>query len=54
MYKINSQVRLLNGQLVTIVMKGEDHYNFTMWIGEPKQGGTRKKLERERRADGRS
>lgn len=40
MFKINAQVRLLNGQLVTIVMKGENHYNCTMWIGEPKQGGT--------------
>ena len=39
MRKITADITLLNGQRVNVVMKGENRWNCTMWLDEPKQGG---------------
>ncbi len=39
-FKFDCEVTLTNGQQALVVMKGSGHFDCTMWIGEPKQGGT--------------
>ena len=38
--KFECTVALTSGQQALVVMKGSSHYDCTMWIGQPKQGGT--------------